>query len=43
MKVAVLIKHVPDTETKIVINDDKTGIAQTNVKFIISPYDEFDV
>ena len=43
MKVAVLIKHVPDTETKIVINDDKTGIAQTNVKFIISPYDEFAI
>lgn len=43
MKIAVLIKHVPDTETKIVINGDKTGIESANVKYIISPYDEYAV
>lgn len=43
MKIAVLIKQVPDTETKIVINGDKSGIDETGVKFIISPYDEYAV
>ncbi|MFH1357205.1 MAG: electron transfer flavoprotein subunit beta, partial [bacterium] len=43
MKTAVLIKQVPDTETKIVINADKTGIDENNVKFVMSPYDEVAV
>lgn len=43
MKIAALVKQVPDTETKIVINADKTGIEEGNVKFIVSPYDEFAV
>lgn len=43
MKTAVLIKQVPDTETKIVLNADKTGIDDKGVKFIINPYDEFAI
>lgn len=43
MKVAVLLKQVPDTETKIVINADKTGIDENGIKYIISPYDEYAV
>lgn len=43
MKIAVLIKHVPDTETKIVINADKNGIQEAHVKFVMNPYDEFAV
>lgn len=43
MKIAVLIKQVPDTETKIVINADKNGIDGANIKYIVSPYDEFAI
>lgn len=43
MKIAVLIKQVPDTETRIVIDPDKKGIETTNVKFIVSPYDEIAI
>jgi electron transfer flavoprotein beta subunit len=31
---------VPDTETKIKINSDATGIDSAGVKWVISPYDE---
>lgn len=43
MKIAVLIKQVPDTETKIVINSDQSGIDEANVKYVMNPYDEFAV
>ena len=43
MSIAVLIKHVPDTETKIQIKPDNSGIVQDNVKYIMNPYDEFAV
>ena len=43
MKIGVLIKQVPDTETKIKIKDDGSGIDETGVKFIVSPYDEFAI
>ncbi len=43
MKTAVLIKQVPDTETKIVVNAAKSGIEESGVKFVISPYDEFAI
>lgn len=42
MNVFVCIKQVPDTETKIVLKDDKT-IDETGIKWIMSPYDEFAV
>lgn len=43
MKIVVLIKRVPDTETKVVLTEDALGIKEDGVKFIISPYDEFAV
>lgn len=43
MKIAVLIKQVPDTETKIRIKADASGIEADSIKYIINPYDEFAV
>lgn len=40
MRIAVCLKQVPDTETKIKINSEATGIDTAGVKWIISPYDE---
>ncbi|MGQ9897873.1 MAG: electron transfer flavoprotein subunit beta/FixA family protein [Acidobacteriota bacterium] len=41
MKIAVCIKAVPETDTRIKIAADGCSIDRTDVKFIISPYDEF--
>ena len=41
VKTAVLIKQVPDTETKI--QPKGNTIDEANVKYIISPYDEFAI
>jgi electron transfer flavoprotein beta subunit len=41
MKVAVIIKQVPDTETKP--NLGPNGLQNAGVKFIMNPYDEFAV
>jgi electron transfer flavoprotein beta subunit len=41
MKIAVCIKRVPDTETRIKVAGAK--IDETGVKFIANPYDEFAV
>jgi electron transfer flavoprotein beta subunit len=43
MNLYVCIKQVPDTETKIKLNGDNTGIDGAGVKWIMSPYDEFAV
>lgn len=43
MKIGVCIKQVFDTATKIKVKDDRSGVAEENVKFILSPYDEFAV
>lgn len=43
MKTAVLIKQVPDTETKIVIKGDASGIEESGVKYVLNPYCEFAV
>ncbi len=43
MKIAVLLKQVPDTETKIRIKGDKSGIETDGIKYILSPYCEFAV
>lgn len=43
MKIAVCIKAVPDTETKIKVADDKQQIDSAGVRFITSPYDEFAI
>jgi electron transfer flavoprotein beta subunit len=41
MKIAVLVKQVPDTETKA--NLGASGLELGGVKFILNPYDEFAV
>jgi len=43
VKIAVCIKRVPDTETRIRIAADGLSIDETGVKFILNPYDEFAV
>jgi electron transfer flavoprotein beta subunit len=43
VKIAVCIKRVPDTETRIRIGGDGVSIDEAGVKFIINPYDEFAV
>jgi electron transfer flavoprotein beta subunit len=41
MNSLVCIAHVPDTETKIKIAADGKSIDESDVKWIVSPYDEF--
>ncbi len=43
MNIAVCVKQVPDTETKIKISDDKRHIDEAEINFILNPYDEFAV
>ncbi len=43
MKIGVLLKQVPDTETKIRIKADASGIETDGIKFIVSPYDEYAI
>ncbi len=43
MKVFVCLKQVPDTETKIKILPDGSGIDSAGIKWVMNPYDEFAV
>ena len=43
MNIFVCIKQVPDTETKVVPNSDKSFIETSSIKWIMNPYDEFAV
>jgi len=43
VKIAVIIKQTPDTETVIKINDSASDIVPAGVKFVMSPYCEFAV
>ncbi len=43
MKIAVCVKRVPDTETRIKIGADGKAIDETGVKFVLNPYDEYAV
>lgn len=43
MKIAVCIKRVPDTETRIKIGPDGKSIDESGVKFVVNPYDEFAI
>ncbi|HSM15441.1 MAG TPA: electron transfer flavoprotein subunit beta/FixA family protein [Gemmatimonadales bacterium] len=43
MKIAVCLKRVPDTTTKIVIGSDGASIDETGVKFVPNPFDEFAI
>jgi electron transfer flavoprotein beta subunit len=43
MKIIVCVKQVPDTESRIRIAPDGKGIAEADLNWIVSPYDEFAV
>lgn len=43
MKIFVCLKQVPDTETKIKILPDRTGIDPAGIKWVMNPYDEHAV
>ncbi len=43
MKIFVCIKQVPDTETKIKILPDQSGIDPVGIKWVMNPYDEYAV
>src|SRR4029077_11705775 len=43
MKIAVCIKRVPDSETRVKIAADGKSIDEAGGKFILNPYDEFAV
>lgn len=43
MKIVVAIKQVPDTESKITIGDDGRSIQESNITWIVNPYDEYAV
>ena len=41
MQIAVLLKQVPDTATRIQVSPDGSGIVTEGVKWVMNPYDEF--
>jgi electron transfer flavoprotein beta subunit len=43
VNIFVCIKQVPDTETKVTPNADKSYIETNSIKWIMNPYDEFAV
>lgn len=43
MRIAILLRRVPDTTTKIVIGAGATAIDPAGVKFIPNPYDEYAI
>jgi electron transfer flavoprotein beta subunit len=43
MKIAVCVKQVPDTETRVRVAPDGKGIVEGDVNWIVSPYDEFAI
>jgi electron transfer flavoprotein beta subunit len=43
MKIVVCVKQVPDTETRVRISPEGNGIVETDVNWIVSPYDEFAI
>jgi electron transfer flavoprotein beta subunit len=43
MKIVVCVKQVPDTETRVKIAPDGASIQESDVNWIVSPYDELAV
>jgi len=43
MKIIVCVKQVPDTETRIRVAPEGNAIAEQDINWIISPYDEFAI
>jgi electron transfer flavoprotein beta subunit len=43
MKIVVCVKQVPDTEARLKVGADGKSIAENDVNWIVSPYDEFAI
>ena len=43
MKILVLVKHVPDTETKIKLGAGGKTLDDSEFKYMVNPYDEFAI
>ena len=43
MNIVVCMKQVPDTETKIKMNSEGTGIDTEGIKYVMNPFDEYAV
>src|SRR5574341_988932 len=43
MKIIACVKQVPDTEARIKIAPDGAGIVESDVNWVVSPYDEYAV
>lgn len=43
MNIYVLVKRVPDTESKIRINHETNSIVEEGLNFVLNPYDEYAV
>lgn len=43
MKIIVFVKQVPDTASKIIIQESGQGIVEDEIKWVMNPYDEFAV
>ena len=43
MKIGVLLKQVPDSEARIKIKADGSGIEEGEIKWVMNPYDEYAV
>jgi electron transfer flavoprotein beta subunit len=43
MNIIVLLKRVPDTETKIQVKPGETAISTDGVTYVINPYDEYAI
>jgi electron transfer flavoprotein beta subunit len=43
LKIIALLKRVPDTEARILINQEGTGIKQEGIKYVINTYDEYGI
>jgi electron transfer flavoprotein beta subunit len=43
LKIGVLVKNVPDTEARIKLTSDQSGIETQGIKYVMNPFDEFAV
>ena len=43
MNSVVCVKRVPDTETRVRVDDDGKSLAPSGVNYVLNPYDEYAV
>jgi electron transfer flavoprotein beta subunit len=43
MKIVVCVKQVPDTETRVRIAPEANAIVESDINWVVSPYDEFAI